>query len=427
MVVFTLTPSTRHQRLALAITGQQHDPGSHRLVGRDQRQLLAVADDPPAFGGWRPARQSKSCGWPLPSAPAIPTISPLSQREADRPERLPLEAVDHEHLAGLAHLGGGRREGSLERAADDQLDELRLGRGLRVERALVPAVAKDRDAVGDLEHLRQAMAHVHHADAATPAGGDGPMQRLHLVRSQGGGRLVEQQHLRVGDERLGHLEELAVGQGEGPRRGVREQLEVEVELGQELPRPLLPPPERRSLVLGRRQVEVVLHRLGQDQRGVLVGHRQAQLPGQRRGIPAKGFAPDPDRAQIGVDEPAGDPEEGRLPRAVLADDGVDLTGTAVEADIGQRSNRPELPGHTAQLEDQVAGGRPSSWIAFRHQLANISCRTASGTSEVPDTAGATRSGSQSAAVTCRITCGTTTSAGIVGALERHHRRGDADP
>jgi hypothetical protein len=32
----------------------------------------------------------------------------------------------------------------------------------------------------------------------------------------------------------------------------------------------------------------------------------------RRGIPAKGFAPDPDGAQIGVDEPAGDPEEGRL-------------------------------------------------------------------------------------------------------------------
>ena len=178
----------------------------------------------------------------------------------------------------LVHLGGGWREGGVEGAADDELDELRLGRGLRVERALVPAVAKDRDPIGDLEHLRQAMTHVHHTDAAIPAGGDGPMQGRHLVRSQRRRGLVEQQHLRVGDERLGDLEELAVGQAEEPSQSVREQLEVEVELGQELPRPLLPPPVPRSLGFGCRQEQVVLHGFGQDQRGVLVGHRQAELP-----------------------------------------------------------------------------------------------------------------------------------------------------
>ena len=59
--------------------------------------------------------------------------------------------------------------------------------------------------------------------------------------------------------------------------------------------------------------------------------------------PGGGVIPDLDRAQIGVDEPTGDPEEGRFPGAVLTDDGVDLAGTAVEADVGQRSNRPELP------------------------------------------------------------------------------------
>jgi hypothetical protein len=50
---------------------------------------------------------------------------------------------------------------------------------------------------------------------------------------------------------------------------------------------------------------------------------------------------------------------------------VDLTGATVEADIGQRSNRPELPGHTAQLEDRATRDRPSSWIALRHEPANI--------------------------------------------------------
>ena len=271
------------------------------------------------------------------------------------------------------------------------------------------------------------MAHVHHTDATTAAAGDGAVQGVHLVRPEGRGRLIEQQHLRIHDERLRHLEQLAVGQGEGTRRSVREQLEVEVELGQQLPRPPLPLPEPRSPILGRRQEEVVLHGFGQDQRGVLVRHGEAELPGLRRGIPAKGFAPDPDGAQIGVDEPAGDPEEGRLARPVLAHDGVNLARTAIEADIRQRSNRPELSRDAAQLEDQVAAGRPSFGIALSHQFANIACRTGSGTSEVPETASFTRSGSQSAGVTCRMTCGTTTSGRDLGALQRHHRRGDADP
>ena len=202
------------------------------------------------------------------------------------------------------------------------------------------------------------MADVDHTHAAAPASGDRPMKRIDLVGAQGRGGLVEEQHLRVGNERLRDLEELTVGEGEGPRRGVGEELEVEVELREEPARPLLPPPVRRALVRRGRQVEVVLHRLGQDQRGVLVRHRQAQLPGVRRGIPTKGFAPDPDRAQIGVNEPTCDPEESRLPRAVLADEGVNLTGAAVEADIGQRSNRPELAGNAAQLEDQAPGADP---------------------------------------------------------------------
>ena len=103
------------------------------------------------------------------------------------------------------------------------------------------------------EHLGQAMAHVDDAHAGASGRRRRSMERLHLVRSQGRGRLVEQQHLRVGDERLGHLEELAVREGEGARRGVGEQLEVEVELGKDLARPPLPPPVRRAPIRRRRE------------------------------------------------------------------------------------------------------------------------------------------------------------------------------
>ena len=233
MVAFTLTPEHRHQRLAFAITRQQHDARSDRLMGRDQRQLLAVADDPPGLRRL-PARQAvEELGLPVAFGAGDPHDLAALQREADRPERLALQAVDHEHLARFTHLGGGGREGGLERAADDQLDELRLGRGLRVEGALTAPVAQDGDAIGDLEDLGQTMADVHHPDATPPARGHRSVQRVDLVRPEGGGGLVEQQHQRIGDERLRHLEELTVREAEGPRRGVREELEVEVELREE--------------------------------------------------------------------------------------------------------------------------------------------------------------------------------------------------
>ena len=78
-----------HQRLVLAITGQQHDPGCNSLVGRDQRQLLAVADDASRLR-WLAARRTiEELGLPLPSAPAMPTISPSSRVKLTGPNDWP--------------------------------------------------------------------------------------------------------------------------------------------------------------------------------------------------------------------------------------------------------------------------------------------------------------------------------------------------
>ena len=267
-----------------------------------------------------------------------------------------------------------------------------------IERPLGLAVAQDGDPVGDLEDLGETMAHVDHTYAAPPAGGDGAVERLDLVRPESGGGLVEEQHLGVGDQRLGHLEELSLGEREKPRGRIREELEIQVELPQEPARPLLPPPERRPLVGWGGQVEVVLDRLGQDQRGVLVGHGKAKLACQCRRVGPQELAPDADRPRVGLDEPAGDPEESRLTRAVLADEGMHLAGTAVEADIGQRPDRPELAGDPAQFEDDVRG-RLLDRLGSTHPSGYIRASTSSGTRDVPETVGVTRSGSQSSWVT----------------------------
>ena len=66
---------------------------------------------------------------------------------------------------------------------------------------------------------------------------------------------------------------------------------------------------------------------------------------------------------------------------------MDLPGSAVEADVGQRPNGAELPGDATELEDDALGLRPRPGIAFTHPFGYISASTSSGTSDVPDTVG----------------------------------------
>ena len=246
-----------------------------------KRQLLSGADDPagarrdPAGEGVEELRLAVAFGTGDPDDLAA------VQREADRAERLPLQGIDDEHFVGLGRRRNRRRERRLERAADDPLDQLRFRGGRGVVGSLMPPVTKHGDPVGDLEHFRQPMADVDHTDAATLARQHGSVEGLDLLWAEGGGGLVEEQHLGFGHERLGHLEQLALGHRERAHRGVREQLEVEVEVGEDLARPLLPVPVARASLPGG-VVEVVLHRLGVDRRAVLVGHRQAELARQRR-------------------------------------------------------------------------------------------------------------------------------------------------
>ena len=106
----------RHQRLVLAVARQQHDPRPHGLVRRDQHQLLAVARRPgPLCGGCRPARQSNSCGCPLPSAPAMPTISPRVSVKLTGPNDWPCRPSTTSASPRSSARRRGRGERGLER------------------------------------------------------------------------------------------------------------------------------------------------------------------------------------------------------------------------------------------------------------------------------------------------------------------------
>ena len=234
-------------------------------MGRDQRQLFAVANHTSCPRRSSPGEGVEELGLAVPLGTCDSHHLARFQGEADRTERLALKAVDHQHLTTLVRRLGRSRKGALEWTAHDQLDQLGLGGRVRIEGAADLAVAEHGYSVGDLQHLGESMADIHHPDSAPPAGGNGAMESLHLVRSQSRRGLVEEKHLGIGDQRFGHLEHLALGKREKACRRIGEELHVEVELAQQPARPFLSPPVRRPLIGRRRHVEVVLHRLGQDQ------------------------------------------------------------------------------------------------------------------------------------------------------------------
>ena len=107
-------------------------------------------------------------------------------------------------------------------------------------------VAEHRDPVGNLEHFGQPMADVDHTDTAPLARHDGAVERVDLIGAERCRGLVEEQDLGLVHECLGHLEQLALGHREGRHRGIGKQLQVEVELGEHLARPLLAAPVGRA-------------------------------------------------------------------------------------------------------------------------------------------------------------------------------------
>ena len=110
------------------------------------------------------------------------------------------------------------RKRELERPPDHERDEAFLRHGGGLERSLADAVAKDGDPIGDAEHLRQPVADVDDADPCAALLEHQLMEPLDVVGPERGRRLIEEQDLRPGEQRLDDLEELSLGERQRPRR-----------------------------------------------------------------------------------------------------------------------------------------------------------------------------------------------------------------
>ena len=113
-----------------------------------------------------------------------------------------------QHLAPHHQAGEARLRGALGRQGLDQL-----------------AAAQDGDPVGDVEHLVQLVRDEDHRLAARREAADHLEELLRLLRREHGGRLVEDEDVRVAVERLQDLDALLLADGDvlDPRRRVDRQ------------------------------------------------------------------------------------------------------------------------------------------------------------------------------------------------------------
>ena len=190
---------------------QSRQPSSVTSSAADQRSV------PPSTLR-RPAIASISSVWPLPSTPAMPTISPArtsNETSADLLERAVV--VDRAALRPeqrLRRLAGALVDPQQHLAADHQARQALLGRPCRRQRLDLLAAAQHRDPVGDLEHLVQLVADEDDRLALLGQAAHDREQLLRLLRGQHRRRLVEDEDVRAAVERLQDLDPLLLADGD---------------------------------------------------------------------------------------------------------------------------------------------------------------------------------------------------------------------
>ncbi len=265
------------------------------------------------------------------------------------------QALDLEHLdvgdGRLAALRGGQL------GADHHLGELTRRHGLRVRVADGGATADDADRVGHREHLVQLVRDEDDGDALGLEVAEVGEERVHLVRDEDGGGLVQDQDAGAAVEHLEDLDALPLGHSEVLDQRVRADAQAVLvgdllDLGLGLasyPVQLL---AAQDDVLPDRQV------VGQHE--VLVHHADAARDGVAGSVELDQLAVDGDGALVGALHPVEDLHQGRLAGAVLTHQGVHGAAGDGDVDVVVGHDAGEALGDAAQFDGRCrrprAGG-----------------------------------------------------------------------
>src|SRR2546429_3210307 len=233
------------------------------------------------------------------------------------------------------------------------------------------AVVEDVRAIGDRERLAHVVVRDEDADAALPQAADDLLDVPDRDRVDAREGLVEQEVLRVRDERPGDLEASPLAAGERVGRIGRQRRQPE--LGEELTRALSSLAARQLERLEDRQEILLDGELAEDRRllrEVADAHAAALVHGQTRDL----FSLEEDPAAVGRQEAHHHVERRRLARAVRAQQADDLSALDVERHVVddlpalEPLHQPlrDEPFHPSVPPRQLAHGSPGlrPWSCF---------------------------------------------------------------
>ncbi len=261
-----------------------------------------------------------------------------------------------------------------------------------------PAVAQDRDPVGDRVDLLQEVGHEHDADALLGEPAHHAEQHRHLVGVEARGRLVEDQHPGREVHRPGDRHEVLHRHREAPER--RPDIDRQAERRQAFRRAVPHRPAADEAESGRLAAEEQVLRHGEvrQQADLLVDRGDAGPGGVLRRARRDRHAVEPDLAGIAPDDPGHGLDEGRLAGAVLAQQSVDLPRRRVKS----TPREGLVPGKALGEPADAEKGRVGHGTARRdHGAGRVSnrgpsCSRRPSAGRRPPCRASTRSGSTSA-------------------------------
>src|SRR5581483_7536445 len=211
----------------------------------------------------------------------------------------------------------------------------------------------------ELEHLLQEMRHVDDRCAEPVEAAHDVEDLFRLFGSRGRGRLVHHEHARVPCNRAEQLDLLLIRERQRADRRARRKIELHAleELVVALSRLAgVHDPGRAAL---DSEEDVLEHGAMRNERALLGDERDAEPEGTSRRAIVDALAGDPELPLVRPVHARHDPAEGRLPRAVLADERVD--GAFLDAEVYPRQgiHSAEPLRDSAQL-DERGHDHPSS-------------------------------------------------------------------
>ncbi len=244
-------------------------------------------------------------------------------------------------------------------AADHHPRQAGRGFGARVGARDDAAVAQHGGGLAQAAHLVELVRDVEQRAALGAQAGQRRKQALDLLRRQHRGRLVEHQQPRVLHQAAHDLDALALADRQPPDLAPRVERqpvgarEFGDPLGHRRHRHLVI--DRQGDVLG--DAEVV------EQREMLEDDTDAERARRARVGQRDGLALPEDLAGVGLQQAVEHLDQGRLARAVLAEQRVDLAGVDAEVDAVVGDQRAKALDEVAGLHQRAGGRWPWTAVA----------------------------------------------------------------